>query len=238
MTRVWWRSLIFCSVLLFCSAAFADDEHSRPDLQSRQPALGIGVWIRPIKTDEFTFYDQAKHISKEKKDRVHFFLINGLDPCYAGNLNGVAAYFRSIGFVNTDSYQFPSTHKVRKQIEAIRCCDADARIVLLGYSLGANYARRVANDLQSDGIFIDCLIYLGGDTVFNTAKSKPGNVGEIVNITGHGMIFLGRNLYFKGDTIDGADNYRLNVRHITLPAQAEVINIIGPRLINLANSEW
>jgi hypothetical protein len=236
MARDWWRGLIVYSAILATSTAYAGERYVVPNQQSQRPPIGLGTWIRPIKTDEFTLNDQARLIAQEKKDRVHFFLINGLDPAYAGNLNGIASYFRSIGFVNTNSYQFPSAPKVRKQIEAIRHNNPDARIVLLGFSLGANYARRLANELQRDGIFLDCLIYLGGDMIFNNAQSTPSNIGEIVNITGHGLIFLGRDIYFKGDNLDGAANYRLDARHITIPAQPEVINIIGPRLINLANT--
>lgn len=180
-------------------------------------------------------HEQAQAIPQEKKDRVHFFLINGLDPLYSGNLNGVAAYFRSIGFANTSCYQFPSTWKVRRQIGTIRRSDPEARIILLGYSAGANFVRSLANNVQREGIHIDCLIYLGGDTIFNSPSSRPPNVGQIVNITGHGMIFLGRDIYFKGDNIDGAVNQRVDARHILLPGQRDTINLIGQAVIAAAN---
>ena len=113
----------------------------------------------------------------------------------------MAEYFRTIGFTNTSSYQFPMTWKVRRQIETLRT-DPEARIVLLGFSVGANCVRSLANDLQRDGVYIDCLVYMGGDTIFNTCNSKPANVGQIVNITGHGLVFLGRDLFLNGDDID------------------------------------
>jgi hypothetical protein len=205
-----------------------------PSLQPQPSAPGLGSLIHPLKLEKLTLHEQAQSIPQEKKDRVHFFLINGLDPLYSGNLNGVAAYFRSIGFANTSCHQFPSTWKVRRQIETIRRSDPEARIVLLGYSAGANFVRSLANNVQRDGIHIDCLIYLGGDTIFNSSTSRPPNVGQIVNITGHGMIFLGRDLYFKGDNIDGAVNHRVDARHILLPGQSDTINLIGEQLIALA----
>jgi hypothetical protein len=201
-----------------------------------QPAVwGLGALIHPLQLDEVNFREQVRAIPQDQKDRVHFFLINGLDPLWSGNLNGLAAYFRSIGFVNTTCYQFPATPKVRQQIETLRRNDPDARIVLLGFSVGANCVRGLANSLQRDGVAIDALIYLGGDTVFNTPASKPANVGHVVNITGHGLILLGRDLYFKGEDIDGAVNRRMDVRHINLPNRQETINLIGRELIALAN---
>jgi hypothetical protein len=206
-----------------------------PSAQPQPSALGLGSLIHPLKLEKLILHEQAQAIPQEKKDRVHFFLVNGLDPLYSGNLNGVAAYFRSIGFANTSCHQFPSTWKVRRQIETIRGSDPEARIILLGYSVGANFVRALANNLQREGIHIDCLIYVGGDTVFNSPSSRPPNVGQIVNITGHGMIFLGRDLYFKGQDIDGAVNHRVDARHILLPGQSDTINLVGEQLIALAS---
>ena len=150
---------------------------------------GIGALIHPLQLDEVNFREQASAIPQEKRDRVHFFLVNGLDPLYAGNLNGVAAYFRSIGFNNTNCYQFTSTPAVRRQIETVRRDDPEARIVLLGFSVGANCVRGLANSLQRDGTPIDCLIYLGGDTIFNDfpgMKPPSPTPANIVVFTGHG----------------------------------------------------
>jgi pimeloyl-ACP methyl ester carboxylesterase len=199
-------------------------------------ALGLGSLLHPLKVEELTLRDKAEAIPQVQKDRVHFFLINGIDFLYKGNLNGVAAYFRAIGFANTSCYQFPMTFKARRQIEALRKSDPDAKIVLLGFSTGANCVRALANTLEKDGIRIDCLVYVAGDTVFNTASSKPGNVGQIVNITGHGLIFLGRDIYFKGEDIDGAINHRLDARHMTIPNNNATIALVGQQLITLANA--
>ncbi len=206
-----------------------------PSAEPQPSVWGLGALIHPLQLDEVNIREQVRTIPQDKKDRVHFFLVNGLDPLYSGNLNGVAAYFRSIGFTNTNCYQFPSTPKVRRQIETLRRSDPEARIVLLGFSVGANCVRGLANNLQRDNIAIDSLIYIGGDTVFNTPTSKPANVGHIVNITGHGLIFLGRDLYFKGEDIDGAVNRRVDVRHINIPNRQDTINLIGQELIAVAN---
>jgi hypothetical protein len=130
----------------------------------------------------------------------------------------------------------PSAGKVRRAIETVRRCDPEARIVLLGYSFGANLVRSITNEMQADGTFIDCLIYVGGDTIFNTPQSRPQNVGLILNITGHGAIFVGRDLFLKGDDIDGAVNHRLDIHHFGIVGQRDTINLIGQMLISQAAS--
>ena len=226
MTKDW--SALPCLLLALAFTA-------TPATLSAQPApISVGALIRPVPVKQLTLQEQAQAVPQEQKDRVHFFLINGLDPLMASNVHGVAAYFRSIGFTNTNSFQWPQTPKARRQIENLHRTNPEARIVLMGFSVGANCVRGLANNLQRDGVYIDCLIYVGGDTVFNTASSKPANVGQIVNITGHGLIFLGRDLYFKGDTIDGAANHRLDARHMNIPTSSDTINLVGNAVIALA----
>lgn len=236
------RSRIACSLLVLVaisatSAAVNAQEKAPPlpSAESQPPGLRLGTLVHPLPVKQLTLRQQADAIPQDKKDRVHFVLINGIDPAYAANLNGVAAYFRSIGFKNTTSYQFPFTMLARKQIETVRRSDPDARIVLLGFSVGANCVRGVANNLQKENMHIDCLIYVAGDTIFDSATSRPANVGQIVNITGHGLIFYGRDIVFKGDDIDGAINRRLDARHMSIPQQRETIETIGAQLIALAS---
>jgi hypothetical protein len=202
----------------------------------REPfTWSVGYFLRPMKLDELTLREQANAIPQPKKDRVHFFLINGFDPLYLSNLKGMAAYCQAIGFTNTTCGPMTSTWNFRRQIATVRRSNPEARIVLLGYSLGANCARSVANSLKSDGIAIDCLIYVGGDTIANTPESRPSNVGHVVNITGHGFVLLGGDLFLKGDQLDRATNQRLDARHFALPGQRECIEKIGQELIRLAN---
>jgi hypothetical protein len=197
-------------------------------------ALGLGYVLHPLRNGTVTLPEKAQALPGCQRDRVHFFMINGVDPLYLGNLNGLAAYFRSIGFVNTSCWQFPLTCEVGKRITELRQQCPEARIVVLGYSAGANCARSLAQKLGREGIHLDRLIYLGGDTVFDVPESCPENVGRITNITGHGCIALGYDLFCNGDDITGAVNTRLQVRHILLPSRAETIDLIGSELIAVA----
>ncbi len=243
MTKEWLgkqRTMLLALVILATHATVHGQEvlpaPASPTTETQPAEWGLGASIHPLQLDALTLSEQVRAISQEKKDRVHFFLINGLDPFYCANLNGLAAYCRAIGFANTACYQMPSAWRVRLEIETIRRRDPQARIVLLGYSFGANLARSIANGMQADGTFLDCLIYVGGDTILNTPSSRPQNVGLVINITGHGAIFIGQDLFLSGEDIDGAVNRRLDVHHFGIVGRRDTINLIGRELITQANS--
>jgi hypothetical protein len=230
MTKDWSRYALALAITAIPAVLHAQD--SAPPIQ----AYGLGALLHPLRTEQLALPEQTLAIPQVQRDRVHFFLINGGDCLYKGNLNGVAAYFRSIGFANTSCHHFLATSQVRQQIEALHRCDPQARVVLLGFSTGANCARALANGIESEGVPIECLIYVSGDTILNTPSSRPANVKHIVNITGHGLIILGRDLFFSGDDIEGAVNLRLDVRHMSVPSNTDTIALIGTALLDAARS--
>ena len=89
------------------------------------------------------------------------------------------------------------------------------------------------NLLKEDAIRIDLLVYLGGDTIKDGDLSRPDNVGRILNITGHGLILLGGDLFFRGDDIKGASNHRLDARHFMLPTRAEAMELLVQYVVEL-----
>ena len=157
---------------------------------------------------------------------THVFFINGLDPLNLGNFYCLSQFVRTHGYPNTYFGQMPSNFRVRDKIKEIRRCDADARIVLVGYSGGTYVVRTLAHDLQADGIDVDLLVYLGGDMIHNTTHRRPCNARRILNITGNGLLLTGGNLLWKGTTLDCAVNVRIPVRHILLPSRRETIQLL------------
>jgi hypothetical protein len=160
-------------------------------------------------------------------DHFYTYAINGLDPMCFGNLCGLCDYVRDLGFPHTKMVQFWNTEDCHQEILAIRQKDPEARFALWGYSLGANYVRKLANELNDDGVPVELLIYIGGDTVRDGPTTRPPNVHKIVNIMGDGLIFLGRNIYCYGEDIEGAENYRHKfVRHICIPSRKHSIEMV------------
>src|SRR5262249_26287732 len=99
------------------------------------------------------------------REHVYFFGVNGFNPMCSGNFNGLCGYVRRQGFPNAYFSQFYNSASYARKIREIRQTDPQAKIALLGFSLGANYVRSIANDLNKDGTRVDLLIYLVGDYV-------------------------------------------------------------------------
>ena len=201
------------------------------EMSDREPTAGPGYshmglgFLHPLPASEPVICRQCRTLPPEAKDHVYVFLINGLDPLYFGNLNGLSAYLQNaLGFKQVEAGQMTSTLALRSRITHIRACDPQARIVLIGFSAGANCARSLAHALKKDDVTIDLLIYLGGITVFDGDYSRPENVRRIVNIN------CDRAL--RGD-ICGARNEHLPVRHFGLPSCARTIEILTEELVAL-----
>src|SRR5439155_11479436 len=113
---------------------------------------------------------------------VHVFLIHGMDPLDFANLSGVRDYIQSLGFIKTHYGQLYHLWEFKKELRRVHEEDPEARFVLIGFSFGANMVRELANAVKQDGIVIDLLVYLGGNTLENTPPNRPDHVLHIVNI--------------------------------------------------------
>ena len=151
--------------------------------------IGLG-FLHPLPSSEPDICRLCRSLPAECKDHVYVFLVNGVDPLYTANLNGLCAYLHTLGFERAEVGQMMATSAFRNRILHIRASNPQARIVLLGFSAGANCVRSLAHALQKDNVTIDLLIYLGGVMVLDGDYSRPENVRRIVNITGHGLVFL------------------------------------------------
>ena len=171
------------------------------------------------------------------KDHVYIFAINGLDPLCLGNFNGTCRYLQAQGFPNARFGQLHSSHTFEREIRAVRASDPCAHIVLIGYSFGCNYCRFIANDLARDGIPVDLLAYVAGDTIMDKPRSFPPNVGRVLNITAHGCIIYGSDLTFMGYELTGARNQRLDVLHLQVPSQRETITLLLEELCAVADRD-
>ena len=220
-------TLAFGLCLIGVSAGFAQEGPSIPP-------VGIGTFLHPLNVDASEVPEMSQATTAEQRDRVHIFVLNGLDPLFLGNLNGMAGHLQALGFNHTRVYQIFQARRLNRDIRAVRQLHPGARIVVLGYSIGANIVRAMAHDLNRSGIFIDALVYMGGDSVGNTRYSRPDNVGKIINITGHGLIFYGYDLVMNGANIDGADNLRVDARHILVPSRRETLTFLSHEVVNLA----
>ena len=106
-------------------------------------------------------------------------------------LQWFCCYLREQGFTHTYFGQPYTYFWFPNEVHEVRERDPEAKIVLVGFSWGANYVRSMAHRLADDGIPVDLLVYLVGDTIWNMPDSRPPNVRRVVNVRGRGLILLG-----------------------------------------------
>ena len=195
---------------------------------------GTGTLLHPLQKPGCLDYPPGFFESgaPSRMDKVHIFAVNGLNPMCLGNFNGLCEYLKEQGFRNTYFGQLYTSHTFIGKIEAIRKCDPDAKIVLIGYSLGADNVRKLANQLNERGVAVDMVIYLVGDLIKNEPRSWPPNVAQVVNVRSKGIILFLRLI--DGQDIDGARNYMLDKRHILIPSREETLRLVMSELLPLA----
>ncbi|HQR06941.1 MAG TPA: hypothetical protein PLN21_08975 [Gemmatales bacterium] len=156
---------------------------------------------------------------------VYIYFIHGLDPCDYANLRGVEQICHDLGYANTVYVTMTQSDEVISHVECTKARDPQARIVIYGYSAGADIARRVTNKLHDrDGIDVDLLFYVSGIILIDTKSARPEYVGKIVHILDGGKIIPGMKL-------SGADNYRFSdVWHFGTPMHPRTLAILEEEL--------
>lgn len=184
--------------------------------------FGLGDIVHPMENvPAFPVPRDFDKLCQCRKDHVHIFGVNGLNPLCTGNFNGLCQVIRRCGFENTSFDQLYTCDDIPCRIRDIRRRNPEARIVLIGFSLGCNSVRSMANELNAEGVPIDLMIYIVGDFIRNTPYSQPNNVQRLVNIRSRGLVLSGGDLFFNGADLDRARNHKMTERHIVVPSRRE-----------------
>lgn len=233
------RKLI-ASRFLFGSLAFMGlgciSTNSASAIEPLFAKYGTGTMLHPLEEPEKILLPScySGRPCQCRKEHVYIYTVNGLNPMCLGNFNGLCQYFKKQGFENTRFAQPYTYFGFADEIRQVRHNDPEARIALIGFSLGANMVRDIANDLERDGTKVDLLVYMVGDTIKNTPYSRPANVCRIVNIRGKGLVLTGGDLFWNGSEIDGARNVHIDCRHILAPSRRQTIELMMEELLMLA----
>ena len=172
---------------------------------------------------------QGEAIPAPCRHHVHIFLIHGMDPLDLANLNGLTEYIQQLGYLKTHYGQLYHLWDFKRDMRLIHQQDPQARFVLIGFSFGANLVRELANSVKDDGILIDLLVYLGGNTLENTPPNQPEHCMQIVNILAAGCIW-------NGCTMDRAINMHVtNVWHFGSPTHPRTRELLARELAVVAS---
>jgi hypothetical protein len=162
------------------------------------------------------------------RNRVHVFLIHGLDPLDLANLEGVRDYIISLGFLKTYYGQCYHQKRFRDAIRRIHQEDPQARMVLVGFSYGACMVRDLAHAIAEDGITIDLVVYLSGSFFEDKPGTSPPNADRVVNIRAVGGVFTFTDL-------DNAENIPYDhVLHFGSPSRPQTLELLARELAEVA----
>jgi pimeloyl-ACP methyl ester carboxylesterase len=146
--------------------------------------LGSGClrFVNPIPPPPPAVQETNQSIPKEARDHVYIFFINGLDPVYLGNLIGLRDYVQSLGYSRTYFGQAFHALWFAREIRRLRQEDAEARIAVVGFSLGTNVGRGLAQALQEEGVSLDLLVCLSSNNLIDFSHERPANVARYIDI--------------------------------------------------------
>ena len=154
------------------------------------------------------------------------YVINGVDPAGLAGLSGTADRLRASGY-DTRTGAWYQARRFEREIRELHRQQPGTPVAVIGYSFGSYPARAVVNRLTRDGVPVAMLGYIGADYLSNNSGSQPAGVGQVVNVRGNGYLLTGRNLFFNGTDLTGANNLRLpGVRHFDLPKREETVTAL------------
>jgi hypothetical protein len=190
---------------------------------------GCLSFVNPVPPPPPPTAELTHGIPAPARGHVYVFFINGLDPVNLGNLTGLRDYVQALGFPKT--YYGQSYHGAwfAREIRSIRAEDPDARVALVGFSLGTNIGRGLAQSLRDEGIAINLLICLSSNNVIDFAHDRPENVGRYVDVLVHG-----RDLGPGDDPQTERHNLGGWVWHFGSPSHPETLDVVARELTALA----
>ncbi len=193
-------------------------------------ASGCLCYLHPLESMKPEFVEPCRTVPKCSRDHVHIIFVHGMDPFDCANLAGVRDYVQQLGFHKTYYGQLYHSHHFESELRRIHEEDPDARFVLIGFSFGANMARDLAQSAKKNGITIDLLVYLGGNTLKNVPRDRPENVGRVINILANGRIW-------NGDTLEQAENIQVpDVWHFGSPTHPYTLEVLARELAMVASA--
>jgi hypothetical protein len=162
------------------------------------------------------------------RNRVHVFLIHGLDPLDLANLEGVRDYVVSLGFLKTYYGQCFHQRRFRELVRKIHRDDPEARLVLIGFSYGACMVRDLAQAVAEDGITLDLVVYLSGSFLKDSPGTSPPNAQHVLNIRATGG-------YFTFTDLENAENIPYpHVFHFGSPSEPQTLERLAQELGEVA----
>lgn len=147
------------------------------------------------------------------REHVYVFMINGLTvlPHIYGSMNPLGTTLREHGYVHNQTATHFYRRSFQNTIRRIHRSDPQARIVLVGYSIGAGVVHAIAKTCAHEGIPIALLVYLDGHACFSNLNEQLSNVERVVCLTSSACILRGTVVPYADLAVEIQPSRHLNV---------------------------
>jgi hypothetical protein len=157
------------------------------------------------------------------REHVYVFMVNGLTvlPHIYGSMNPVGRTLSEHGYCHNETATHYYRWSFQNKIRCIHQSDPQARIVLVGYSIGSGVIHSMARTFEKEGIPIALMVYLDGHSIVNHFDEKFCNVERVVNINSSSHIL-------KGCAVPHAD-YTVQIessRHLSVPKKEATLEVL------------
>jgi hypothetical protein len=192
---------------------------------------GCLSFLNPVDPPPPPVAQTCRSLPRSARDHVYIFFINGLDPVDLGNLTGLRDYVQALGFCRTYYYQCYHGSQIRKEMCRVHAEDPDARFAVVGFSLGHNVGRGLAQTAEADGIRIDLLVCVSSNNLVDFSHERPENVDRYIDLMVHG-----RDLGPSEDPATERHNLKGFVWHFGGPSHPETLDVVRRELTVLAST--
>lgn len=165
----------------------------------------------------------AEAVPECNREHVYVYMVNGLTvlPHIYGSMNQAGPTLTQHGYCHNQTATHYYRWSFQDNIRCVHRCDPQARIVLIGYSIGAGVVHSIAHTLDKEGIPVALMVYLDGHTFVNNFHQRPCNVERIVCITSSAH-------FLRGCAVPEADCLEeiADSRHLSVPKKDATLQIL------------
>jgi hypothetical protein len=144
----------------------------------------------------------------DPRDNVHVFLVNGMTllPHYHGSMTPIRERLPKLGFRHTEIATQYYRHSLEDKVRKVHRTNPEARIVLVGYSIGGSVVHSMARTLGEEQIPIELVVYIDPRTIANSLDDRAQNVKRVVCVNSVDPLLRGQEVAGAEDvkTIDTA----------------------------------
>ena len=173
---------------------------------------------------------ECRALPQCQRDHVYIFMVNGFTvlPHIYGSLNGMSDFIEDLGLKRPRVATHYWRWRFQDEIRAIYQRDPEARIVLIGYSMGGGVVQEIARTMCAEGVPIALVIFIDPHGICSDFDHRPGNVVRSVNI-------LSRSPILGGRALGEAENHEVDTFwHLAAPKNRTCVETLARELVGVA----